>query len=470
MGGGSVYGGVREGQGEGGAVIPGGPLVHEPGAEGVGGLAEDEVEGAVVEVGQVGGEALGGTEGAADLLDGDVVAALGAYMGGLCVGSALFARYVPRTVHPMRVYAYLEAGIGLFGLVALFGIPALGHIAGPSSGTAGLVWRGLIATLWLVPPTILMGASFPAISRWVEPGPENVSRLGLLYSANVAGAVVGCLGAGFYLLRVYDMGMATFAAAGINVAGSLIAFFLARPTDDPAPKGVPDAVLRAPGAAFIYIAIAISGLTALGAEVVWTRLLSLLLGATVYTFSIILAVFLIGMWGGSAFGSRLAARTSDPKFALAVCQGLLALSIAFAAYTIAVSLPRWPVDPWVAGSPWNSFDLDLMRCIRTILPATLLWGASFPLALASAAAKGQDPARLAGEVYAANTAGSIVGALAFTLIAVPSIGTRGSEQLLIWLAALGSLTALGYLVMSRKVGHVRGRCCGGGISARWASP
>ena len=77
VGGGGVYGGVGEGQGEGGAVIPGGPLVHEPGAEGVGGLAEDQVEGAVVEVGQVGGEALGGTEGAAYLFDGNVVAALG---------------------------------------------------------------------------------------------------------------------------------------------------------------------------------------------------------------------------------------------------------------------------------------------------------------------------------------------------------------------------------------------------------
>jgi len=378
---------------------------------------------------------------------------LAAYMGGLCLGSALFARYVPRASHPMRVYAYLELGIGLFGLVALFGIPALGHayIAGPTSGTSGLIWRGFIAALCLVPPTILMGASFPAISRWVEAG--DVSKLGLLYSANVAGAVVGCLSAGFYLLRVYDMGTATFGAAGINVAAALVAFMLARVPHKPGVETSLDAAdtsVRATGATFIYIAIGISGLTALGAEVVWTRLLSLLLGATVYTFSIILAVFLIGLWGGSAAGARLAQRTADPKFALAVCQALLAISIAFAAHTIAVSLPRWPVDPWVAGSPWNSFDLDLMRCLRTILPATLLWGASFPLALAAAAAKRQDPGRLAGEVYAANTAGSIVGALGFTLLAVPLMGTRGSQQLLIWLAGAGALTALAYLLMSRR--------------------
>lgn len=144
-------------------------------------------------------------------------------------------------------------------------------------------------------------------------------------------------------------------------------------------------------------------------------------------------------------------RVRDPRFALAICQGLLALSIAFAAYTISDALPRWPVDPWVAGSPWNNFDLDLMRCIRTILPATLMWGASFPLALAAASARGQDPARLSGEVYAANTAGAIIGALGFTLIAVPAIGTRGSEQLLIWLAAGSGVVALLYLLPARRM-------------------
>src|SRR5437016_5123156 len=156
-------------------------------------------------------------------------------MGGLCLGSALFARYVPRTMHPMRVYMYLELGIGLFGLLAFFGIPAIGHlyIAGPTSGTAGLVWRGLIAAVCLLPPTALMGASFPAISRWVglsigDATADRVSRLGILYSANIAGAVVGCLGAGFYLLRVYDMGTATYTAAAINAASALTAFLLAR--------------------------------------------------------------------------------------------------------------------------------------------------------------------------------------------------------------------------------------------------
>src|SRR5262249_18160101 len=108
---------------------------------------------------------------------------------------------------------------------------------------------------------------------------------------------------------------------------------------------------------------------------------------------------------------------------------------------LANSLPFWPVDPWLAINPLFIFDLDVTRCLRTIFPATLLWGASFPLALAAAAAADEDPARLSGEVYASNTAGSIIGALAFSLFLIPAIGTRGSQQLLIGLAILGAAAA-----------------------------
>jgi len=367
---------------------------------------------------------------------------LAAYMGGLCAGSALLPRIVSPRHHPLRVYALLEGGIGVLGLAALFGVPLVGRIylAGAGEGVLGLVLRGVVAAVCLLPPTFLMGASLPALARWIEATPRGVSWLGYLYSANIAGAVSGCLLAGFYLLRVYDMAVGTYTAAAVNVAVALLSLALAARTKRAAASSKQSAA-RAPGVTWVYLAIACSGLTALGAEVVWTRLLSLLLGATVYTFSIILAVFLIGLWGGSSGGSYLARRLPHPGMGLAACQILLSVTIGWTAYTLAHSLPYWPVDPWLSTDPWFNFELDLMRCVWAIFPATLLWGASFPLALAAAAAPGEDPGRLSGEVYAANTAGSIVGALAFSLILIPALGTSGSQQLLIGLAALAAIIA-----------------------------
>ncbi len=390
---------------------------------------------------------------------------LAAYMGGLCLGSAALSRVVPPSQHPLRIYGFLELGIGAFGIVALFGVPLIGrlYIAGPTTGIAGVILRGLIAAICLLPPTVLMGASFPAIARRVGSGVRGASRLGLLYSANIAGAVAGCVFAGFYLLRVYDMAVATYTAAAINVAAASLAFALVAYLRHEGGTILSNRARRAPGAAIIYAAIALSGMSALGAEVVWTRLLSLLLGATVYTFSIILAVFLVGLWAGSSIGSMLARRVRDTRMALAASQILLAIAIAGTAWTLTYALPYWPVDPWLSTSPWFNFDLDVARCVRAIFPATLLWGISFPLALASASAEGEDPARLSGEVYAANTAGSIVGALAFSLLVIPAVGTQGSQQLLIWLAAGGAVCAV--IVASRKGGVLAGAAAGAVVVA-----
>jgi spermidine synthase len=383
---------------------------------------------------------------------------LAAYMAGLCLGSFALPRFVSVRRHPIKVFALLEAGIAACALMELYVVPWIGrvYLTEASTGPTGLVLRGTVAAVCLLPPTLLMGGSLPAIARWVETTPKGVSWVGLLYSANIAGAVLGCLLAGFYLLRVYDMAVATYAAAAINGAVALLGFGLSvlapyRPgvaTEDRAAP--PGRVRRAPGSVFVHLAIALSGLTALGAEVVWTRLLSLLLGGTVYTFSIILAVFLLGLWAGSGAGSFVVRRVREPQLALAACQVLLAAAIAATAYTLACSLPYWPVDPLLSLGPWYTFDLDIVRCLRAIFPATLLWGASFPLALAAAAAAGEDPARLSGEIYAANTLGSLAGSLAFSLVLIPMLGTRESQQLLIWLAAAGAALALVAAVLAMR--------------------
>jgi len=370
---------------------------------------------------------------------------LGTFMGGMCLGSLLLPRVIDARAHPLRVYAALELGIGAFGLLALAAVPAVGglYTAVAGSGQASLVLRAVVAGICLLPPTILMGATLPAIARWVETTPRGVSWLGYFYGGNLAGAVLGSMLAGFYLLRVYDMPTATYVAATINLAVALVALGLARVTPYvPAAPAAAAPVERAAEARLVYVAIALSGLTALGAEVVWTRILSLLFGATTYTFSLILAVFLVGLGIGSSLGAELARRLEAPRVALGWCQLLLTATLAWAAYASSASLPYWPINPSISSNPAYTFQLDLMRAIWVMLPSTLLWGASFPLALGAVAVQGRDPGRLVGGVYAANTVGAIVGALVTGLVLVGTVGSQVAQQALIGIAAVSGLLLL----------------------------
>jgi spermidine synthase len=374
---------------------------------------------------------------------------LGSFMGGMCLGSLLLPRLVGTLRHPLRVYALLELGIGASGLVLPRVLPWLadlytGHAA---SGVSGFVLRGAVCGAALLPPTMLMGATLPAIARWLDGTQTGLSRLGLFYGANIAGAVLGTVLAGFWLLPEYDVAVATWVAVAINVSVALVALLLslwhgfapaASPADGPAGNTAPRAFL-------VYVAIALSGCTALGAEVVWTRLLSLLFGATVYTFTLILAVFLVGLGIGSALGSRWTRRSSRPALLFGVCQLLLVPAFAYSALIITTVLPygepTWLFQERVYQNVAVHWVWDIARCAVAILPATILWGASFPLALAAAGGR-TDPGRLVSGVYAANTVGAIAGAILTGLTFIVTFGSQRTQQILALLAGLAAFLLL----------------------------
>jgi len=368
---------------------------------------------------------------------------LSTFMGGLCIGSIWLPKRTASR-HPLLVYAALEAGIAVFALLVHMLLPFLNRIyfAGAEHGLGGMLSRGLLAAIFMLPATILMGASLPAIVRWVEATPDGVALWGFLYGANTLGAVLGSLIAGFYLLRVYNMGITTAVAAAINLAVAAISFALAKRTNSSAPvviaeERADDSHSNWP----VYLTIALSGATALGAEVVWTRLLGMLLLATVYVFSIILAVFLAGLAIGTAAGSALLKRIR-PQAALGWCQILLAIGMAWTAYSIIHTLPYWSDEVLTTQDAWRMYALDLKRCIWAILPSTLFWGASFPLACAAVARPGEDSGRTAGRIYAANTLGGIAGALLVSLWMIPAFGSSQTERVLLVAALLSGLVAL----------------------------
>ncbi len=371
---------------------------------------------------------------------------LATFMAGLCLGSIVLPRFVMANKHhPLRVYAAIELGIGVCGVLVLFGMPLVSriYVAALGHGVSAILLRSVICSICLLVPTMLMGASLPAVARWIKTTGEVASWVGLLYSANTAGAVFGALFAGFYLLRVFDMTTATFVAALTNICVAVISFGLSLG----APNRLQENGLAASASSvanqrwLIYLAIGLSGAGALGAEVVWTRLLGLILGATVYTFSIILAVFLGGLALGSGAGSVLW-RFVRPQAALGYCQLLLMAAIAWTAFALAKSLPYWPINPKLSISPWLNFKVDFARAIWALLPPAVFWGASFALALAAVAASDADPARPVAAVYVANTCGAILGALTFNMLLIPHIGTQQCDRALIGLSGLSALCVL----------------------------
>jgi spermidine synthase len=369
---------------------------------------------------------------------------LATFLGGMCLGSLLLGRFLASRRHPLRVYALLELGIAALGVGVLYALPAIGvaYAAWAGPGLAGLMLRLLVAAVCLLPSTVLMGGTLPVIARAAGGTRRGVAWLGFLYGANVAGAVFGSLIAGFYLLRIHDVQVATFVAVALNLAAGAASLPLAATTSEP-----PSRTVRATSSGPrwpVYVATALSGMTALSAEVLWTRHLSLLLGSTVYAFALILAVFLLGLGLGSVVGAVVGAR-ADARTALCYAQLLLCAAMAWAAYAIAGSLPYWPLDVTLPSTSAVALQLDLVRAAWAILPAALLWGASFPLALA-AAAPGEEPRRVTADLYAANTFGAIVGTLATSFVFVVWLGSVDTQRLMILVAACSGLLLLLYPV------------------------
>ena len=264
-----------------------------------------------------------------------------------------------------------------------------------------------------------MGASLPAIVRWIETTPRGVSWWGLLYGGNTAGAVFGCLLAGFYLLRIYDTVVATYWAMAVNLLVAAASYLVAgRVPAHGAAESQAEAEREAAALAEpagprwpVYVTIGLSGASALGAEIVWTRLMGMLMGATVYVFSIILAVFLIGTRAGQrdrvlhlAQRSRASGAGMVPG-AAGHRDGVERVHdrrrIALLAHR---SVPRaQPVDDVPTRHGAHALDDSAARDAV---------GREFPLGDGGAWPRPvRTPGRLAGEVYAANTLGSIFGAL-----------------------------------------------------------
>jgi spermidine synthase len=388
-----------------------------------------------------------------------VTTVLCAYMAGLALGAAVGGRAADRLPHPLRTYGVVEIAIGVAGLATTFVLFRLGPAyvwlwdhaggAGPVFG----VGRFALAFLVMLVPCTLMGATLPLLGRAMIVSRETTGRgAGALYALNTLGAVSGCVLSGFVLVPTVGLRAATAVAAVLNVAVGIGAVLLARrePAAVPAPMPVAAGEVTPPAArgavALACFALAVSGFTALGYEVLWTRALEQFVHNSTYAYSAMLATFLLGLGLGSGVAALVADRLRHPLRLLAAVEVAIGASVlvALLIYMRFVDLiPALAARAGGLGSWGRVIALIFGEAGATLLVTTLLFGATFPLAARLVVDRLDTIGTRLGAAYTANTVGSIAGAVLVGFVILPALGIRGAfVALLLVNLGLGALLAL----------------------------
>jgi spermidine synthase len=402
-----------------------------------------------------------------------VTTVLAVYMGGLALGSRWLGRRADASRRPLRLYGWLELGIAALALVFIGLLRIYPAIYVPLARVAEenrfylSALRVAFAVVALLAPTTLMGGTLPVLSRFVGKRPDRLgSQLAFLYGLNTAGAVAGSLAAGFLLLKTLGVTATLLVAAATNLLVGLAALSLperrlAGPAGERADRAQPEAaaVLGEPGgpvgalsSRLVLWGIGVSGFCALGYEVLWTRMLGLVVGTSVYSFTIILVAFLAGIaLGSEAYGvaqrwqpSRWGARRRVVGF------GAVQVAIGLAALAVTVLMRDLPshatgLQSLLLGSGAREFGArqgaSLAVAVAYVFVPAFLMGVAFPLAGTIHAAGGRSVGRAVGEVLTYNTVGAILGSAVSGFVLIYAFGIERSLQMLAVLNAAVGLTA-----------------------------
>jgi spermidine synthase len=383
---------------------------------------------------------------------------LAAYLGGLALGAHLFGRMADRLRRPAVAYAAIEFGIGAYALLSLPLISLLGSLEYwlaariEISAVGSALLEALLAGGSLILPTILMGASLPALIRAVEAMGENHEVLGfevgLLYSLNTFGGVAGAALAGFLLLPAAGLSRTVWIASACNLLLGTIVWSVFRGSVADVSGATPiRSRVPARGNAIGAVMFA-SGFASLLCEVVWTRSLEPIVGSSSWSFSIMLSTYLFGLASGIWSGGRLtkSKRLSGDagRLLLACAQVLTALAV-FAGLFVLGTLQNWFISFYTTfqDSPYL-FLLSQMAITGSLFAAPAFFiGTSFPFAIEASKEGGETAASLVGRLYALNTAGTILGSLTGGLVLVPWIGLRNCFLVACAVSLVAGCAALG---------------------------
>ncbi|MEZ4736898.1 MAG: fused MFS/spermidine synthase [Caldilineaceae bacterium] len=371
---------------------------------------------------------------------------LAAFMGGLALGSYGVSQRADQIKQPLRLFQVLQLGIALGGLLVPYGLTAIMPLyAALVQNTGGGQWllqpvRILFALLILTPPTILMGATLPVLTKAVARAGRIGSDVGRLYAADTLGAALACGLTGLLLLRTLGARDTSWLAIGLNLLAALLVLGAGRTVENAESTNQPVAsktsqkpnskIQHAPSATLLW-PYALSGFAALGYELVWARVLAIFTLNAVFSFSIMLATFLIGLTVGGWIGAwQVRRRPADiPHFAYV--QSAIGLA-ALLTFFVFARLPSINLEElFGAYSLINVIAFEFLLGFLTLFVPTVLLGLLFPIVVSLyTQEQAESAAGRVGVLSAYNTAGGVAGALITGFVFIPLIGLQNTGAVL----------------------------------------
>ncbi len=373
---------------------------------------------------------------------------LAAFMGGLALGSALAGRLASRIRRPLQAYGILEIGIALYAL----SVPLLFSLVDSlyaliwqqfhPSFFAFSLWRFALSCVMLLVPTTLMGATLPVLAAALVRSPGFKSTwVTRLYTCNLVGAIAGTIAAGFFLLPTLGMRATIYVAAAINIVIGLVTIFVDRASTAKDIDSFPDesnreitkletrevsTVKEIEGVRFWLICAFVSGFVTISAQVAWTRMLAMIIGSSTYAFTIVVALFLVGLAAGALLIGRKG-RTDSLRSTILKVELLTAISL-YVSLAVVSKTPGFLLDTGIRlkiGTWGGLLILQILSAGLLILLPAFLMGTVMPLVLVWASSSPSlSSVHLVGRSYAINTVGAIAGAFFTGFILIPNTSTK----------------------------------------------
>lgn len=401
------------------------------------------------------------------------------FLGGTAAGALAVGALTHLVRRPLLCYAVAEVAIGIFGIAfhslysAITGLAYASVFPALGDGAMLLLAKWGISAALILPPSVLLGTTFPLMSaallRRDDRAPGRL--LAALYGANGLGGAVGALVAGFVLVGAFGLPGSLVAAGATSIAAALLVAAAAashRFAERAAPRGQaalkrvdssdekePDGV---PALRPVLLIVAFGTAAAsLAYEIAWTRMLSLLLGSATHSFELMLSAFILGLSAGAYWLRRRDERFAEPLRALGVIQWIMG-ALALASFPLFLASFRWTAQLLAAlgVSPQGYALFNVTRyglCLAVMLPATFCAGMTLPL-ITRLLMRTEAGEAAVGLVYGVNTIGSIVGVAAAGIFLLPVVGIKG---LVAGAALLDMSLGVWLLAVHRRQRGVAGR-------------